>query len=224
MYSCTGLSPYFSRMDRGITAAIAFALARYTGRSPSGRESWTTSVCESGALTSLTAEAADCPRGASRSHRWNEAAASAAVIWAPLWNSTLVRRGRVRVRFPFDHCAPVASTGCALPLASSAKKPSKMAWVSFVTTSAVDAMMSSVGGSPTCATLSTPPLTGVIEAAAAVGRRPAVFSGPVIHPPPSAAPAPRNNPVRSSRRRGTLESDIIHPPFEDWDWGQNRGD
>src|SRR2546427_10792668 len=115
MYSCTGLSPYFSRMDLGITAAIAFALARYTGRSPSGLESWTTSVCESGALTSLTAEAADCPSGASRSHRWKEAAASAAVIWAPVGERTLVRTGRGKGRVPFHHLAPVTSPGRAVP-------------------------------------------------------------------------------------------------------------
>src|SRR2546425_13047263 len=100
MYSCTGLSPYFSRMDLGITAAIAFALARYTGRTPSGLESWTTSVCESGALTSLTAEAADCPTGASRSHRLKPAAAAAAGVRAPFGTRTLVRSGRVRVTLP----------------------------------------------------------------------------------------------------------------------------
>src|SRR5437879_7037849 len=101
------------------------------------------------------------PSVATWPHRLIDGTTSAAVISLPWWNRTPRRRVIVWRRPPSPTSCDSASSGIGLNAGSYVNSDSKTChMISYVIT-VVDIWISSVGGSPTVATLRTPPTRGV---------------------------------------------------------------
>jgi hypothetical protein len=112
------------------------------------------------------------PRGAISIQRCSDATTSADVISLPLWNLTPLRNAIVYTRPPFETAGMLsASIGTTFELASYVYRSSYTCCMIVPTRSAVDAIGSSVCGSPIIAMLAAPPLGGAASARALTARR-----------------------------------------------------